>query len=165
MQTTQPTPEDIDRWRKLYETYHTQLKPNRISGAQLYDYLKSHYPVLPIADARCQKVVSANILENECFARELPAGAAPDPVCCKINREGNGLALYAAQDAVFSGIDIFVGIDLVSGYFIVEGSSLLWDELYAQRGLNENNLSNFYCVAEYITCLSRFDQLQRVLSL
>ena len=78
-------------------------------------------------------------------------------------RSGAGEALYCAQIAVLAGIDIFVGIDLVSGYFLVEGSSLLWDELYAQRGLNETDLENFYSVAEYIQCLKRFDMLDRVL--
>ena len=33
----------------------------------------------------------------------------------------------------------------------------------AQRGLNEDDLENFYCVAEYISCLTRFDLLEETL--
>ncbi len=163
MQTKQPTAEDIAHWKKLFAEYGPRLKPNRIGGAQLYDYLRAHYGVLPMQEARLKKIISDNITKNECFNRELPSGVSPDPVCCKIARDDAAASLYAAQDAVYSGCDIIVGIDLVSGYFLVEGSSLLWDELYAQRGLNETDLSNYYSVAEYISCLQRFGLLDQVL--
>ena len=39
---------------------------------------------------------------------------------------------------------------------MVEGSSLLWDELYVFRGLDEQDLENYVCVAEYIACMRRF---------
>lgn len=55
------------------------------------------------------------------------------------------------------------GIDLTTGYFCVEGSSRLWDELYVFRGLDETDIQNFYCVAEYISNLKKFDQLESVL--
>ena len=160
MQTTQATQEDIARWKRVFAEYKPRLKPNRISGAALYAYLESRYPLLMMEDKRADQVVIGNILNNECFASLLPAGEQPEPVCCAIEPVGSGLALYRAQDAVFSGCDIIVGIDLVSGYFLVEGSSLLWDELYAHRGLNEVDLENFYCVAEYIACLIRFGMLE-----
>ena len=163
MQNTQPTAEDIARWKQLYAKYRPRLKPNRISGTELYAYLETRYPRLPMEDARAKRVVIANILENDCFASALPPGTSPDPICCTIARAGNGEALYREQDEVFSGCDIFVGIDLVSGYFLVEGSSLLWDELYAHRGLNETDLSNYYSVAEYISCLKRFNLLEQAL--
>ena len=40
-----------------------------------------------------------------------------------------------------------------SGFFCVEGSSLLWDELYVRRGLDRQDLQSPYCVAEYLACL------------
>jgi len=163
MQTTQPTAQDIVRWKQLYAKYQPRLKPNRISGTELYAYLESRYPLLPREDARAKRVVIANILENDCFASALPSGTSPDPVCCTIARAGSGEALYRAQEEVFSDCDIFVGIDLVSGYFLVECSGLLWDELYAQRGLTETDLSNYYSVAEYISCLKRFNLLEQAL--
>ena len=164
MQTKQPTAEGIAHCKKLFAEYGPRLKPNRIDGAQLYDYLRAHYDVLPMEDARLTQIVSDNITKNECFNRELPAGTPPNPVCCKILRNDAASKLYTTQDAVYSGCDIIVGIDLVSGYFLVEGSSLLWDELYAHRGLNENDLSNYYSVAEYVSCLTRFGLLEQTLN-
>ena len=163
MQTALPTKEDIAHWKEVFADYHTRLKPNRISGGQLRDYLTAHYPAFSVQDAKLDQVVSGNILANECYARALPQGVSPDPACYKLAREGTALPLYASQDAVYAGCDILVGIDLVSGYFFVEGSSALWDELYAQRGLSEDELSNYYCVAEYVSCLTRFDLLEQAL--
>jgi len=165
MQTTQATKQDIERWKQIYQQYRPRLKPNRISGATLYAYLESRYPLLPLDDPRANRLVTENILSNKVFARQLPKGCMPEPVCCTIARAGNGTDLYRTQDAVFAETDILVGIDLVSGYFLVEGSSLLWDELYARRGLNEDDLENTYCVAEYIACLQRFGMLDHVLSI
>lgn len=164
MQMTQATEQDLAHWKQVYQQYRPRLKPNRISGATLYAYLESHYPLLPLDDPRANRLVSENILSNKVFARQLPKGCVPEPICCTIAPTGNGAELYRAQDAVFAGIDILVGIDLISGYFLVEGSSLLWDELYAQRGLNEDDLENAYSVAEYVACLERFGILDRVLS-
>ena len=164
MQTTLSTEEDVARWKRIYSEYRPLLKPNRISGAELYDYLDSRYPLLPLEDERANQMVNDNIRHNAFFACQLPAGTLPDPVCCVIEPVGSGGALYRAQDAVFFGCEIIVGIDLVSGYFLVEGSSALWDELTAQRGLNETDLENVYCVAEYISCLSRFGLLEQTLA-
>ena len=164
MQTTPPTRQDLTRWKQVYAEYRPQLVPNRISGAALYAYLESHYPLLMQEDPRARSLVTQNIFANESLARQLPEGRSPEPVCVVIEPVGAGLALYRAQDAVFEGCEILVGIDLVSGYFLVEGSSLLWDELYAHRGLNEGDLDNVYSVAEYIACLTRFDMLVAVLS-
>jgi hypothetical protein len=158
-----PEPEDVSAWQQTFAAYRSRLRPNRISGAELYEYLVSRYPFLPLKDERADRVVRGNILKNKCFADELPKGGQPTHVCGVIAREGTGMELYRTQDGVFSGCDIFVGIDLVTGYFTVEGSSLLWDELYARRGLNERDLTNPYCVAEYVSCLKRFGSLEQTL--
>lgn len=163
MQLTQATKEDLARWKRVYAEYRPRLRPNRISGAALYAYLDSRYPLEPLEDTHIEQVLIDNILKNKCFACELPPGKSPDPVCCVIEPVGAGAALYRARDPVFAGCDIIVGIDLVSGYFLVEGSSALWDELYAHRGLNEADLENAYCVAEYIACLTRFGMLEETL--
>ena len=163
MQTALPTQEDIARWKEVFAEYHTRLKPNRINGEQLRDYLTAHYPAKPIQDAEMDQVVTGNILANECYSRALPEGASPTPVCFKLAREGAALPLYASQDALYAGSDILVGIDLVSGNLLVEGSTLLWDEQYAHRGLSEDELSNYYCVAEYVACLTRFGLLEQAL--
>ena len=162
MLTHEPTLEEISNWKQVFATYQPRLKPNRKSGEELITYLRAHYPLHDLADADADQVVIQNILQNESLARELPPGAVPKPVCCIIEPVDAGKALYREQDACFQGIEIFVGIDLVTGYFVVEGSSRLWDELCAFRGLNEHDLSNYYSVAEYVACLERFDLLDQI---
>ncbi|MEA4869426.1 MAG: hypothetical protein VB062_02165 [Christensenella sp.] len=164
MLTHLATPEDVAQWKQTAERYRGRLLANRISGSELYAYLQSRYPLLPLDDAHANQVVVSNILENDCFASELPPGALPEPVCCIIENKDAGAALYRAQDELFSGCEIFVGIDLVSGFFAVEGSSLLWDELFAHRGLSERDLANSYLVAEYVACLTRFGLLEQTLA-
>jgi len=159
-----PTQGEIAEWKRVFEQYKDRFKPNRISGAMLYAYLESRYPLMSMEDEGGEQVVISNILNNECFACELPEGVSPDAVCCIIEPVGAGTALYAAQEKFYSNCDIFVGIDLVTGYFCVEGSSLLWDELFARRGLNENDLKNYYVVAEYVACLERFGLLEQTLN-
>ena len=162
MLTHEPSIEEITGWKQVFAAYSLRLHPNRKSGEELYAYLRSHYSLRDLADADADQVVIQNILLNEPLARELPAGTAPKPVCCIVEPVDAGEALYREQDACFAGIEIFVGIDLVTGYFVVEGSSRLWDELYAFRGLNGNDLKNYYSVAEYIACLKRFDLLDQI---
>lgn len=162
---TQPaTPELIESWKNTFAQYKPRLQPNRKSGAEVKAYLLSKYPVREETSESARKVVTGNILANKPFKDELPLGMQPEPYCAIVLRQGAGETLYAAQDEMFSGVDIFVGVDLVSGYFLVEGSSLLWDELFAFRGLNETDLENYYLVAEYIACLERFGMLEQALS-
>jgi len=162
MLTHEPTIQDIATWKQVFAQYRPRLKPNRKSGETLLAYLRSRYSLRMLHDSRADQVVVQNILLNESLASELPSDAAPKPVCCIVESVGAGEALYQEQDACFQGIEIFVGIDLVTGYFVVEGSSRLWDELYAFRGLNETDLANYYSVAEYIACLERFDLLDQI---
>jgi len=63
-----------------------------------------------------------------------------------------------------NGEDIVnIGIDLVTGFYYVDDDENLWDELCAFRGLDEEDLKNFYCVAEYVNCLKKFNRLDEVL--
>ncbi|MPN52317.1 hypothetical protein SDC9_199973 [bioreactor metagenome] len=55
-------------------------------------------------------------------------------------------------------------MEIETASFHVEGSSLLWDELFAYRGLDEMDLRNFYMVAEYAACLKRFGMLEGALT-
>ena len=163
MQTKPPEQEDLARWKRVYEAYKPRLRPNRISGAELYAYLISRYPFHPLEDPVYEQVVCDNILLNESFACQLPPEKLPEPVCCMVEPVGAGRTLYHNRDAIYEKSDILVGIDLVSGYFLVEGCPDLWDELYAHRGLNEDDLRNPYSVAEYIDCLKKFGMLDETL--
>ena len=67
-------------------------------------------------------------------------------------RTGSGTRLFT-QDPVYRQQDtIFVAIDEITGTFHVELSVLLWDELFAFRGLDAADLENCYLVAEYLAC-------------
>ena len=70
-----------------------------------------------------------------------------------------GKRYIKTRDEMFKGRKIFIGVDLASGYFMVEGSSMLWDELCAFQGLDAKDIENYYCVAQYISCLKRFNKL------
>lgn len=157
MLTQEITPDTIEEWKSVYEKYKNQLKPNNKTAKQLIEYLKQKYPVKEITDNRLKKVVTGNVLQNDCFAEKLPAYKDPKAIVFAIQNKGAGKALYEKQDAQFKGEGIVVGIEIVTGYFMVEGSSMLWDELFAYRGLDSTDLKNFYLVAEYINCLKKYD--------
>lgn len=163
MLTTPATPELVAQWKRTYADYRDRLRPNRRTGEEVLAFLKKRYPLKELTDEAAKRVVSGNVLSNDALREQLPEGTVPVPACFLVERTGEGKKLYDGQDACFDGIDVFVGIDLASGWFCVEGSSLLWDELYAFRGLNEKDLANFYSVAEYVACLQRFGELENVL--
>ncbi len=155
------TPEMVERWRKTWKEYKDRLSPNRKTGKEVLEYLKSRYPLKESDDPKAKQVVIDNVLYNEPYAEKLKA--EPSAVAFIVENEGSGRHLYENQDEVFRGIRIFAGVELESGYFHVEGSSILWDELYAFRGLDETVIQNPYCVAEYISCLEKAGLLDNTL--
>lgn len=128
------TPELIEEWKNIYEQYHPFLIPNRKSGEELITYLESRYQVKPIQNDEAKQIVIDNIMSNLAFKEKLPEGSVPIP------------KTYTIGDA------IFVGIDIITGYFHVEGSEEIYDDLYAYRGLDEKDLENYFMVAEYVAC-------------
>ena len=160
----EPTPGLYAQWRQVWSRYRPRLVPNRKNGAALQEYLLQKYPLLPRRDAAALRVITGNILHNAPHVNRLPTGSRPQPVAYQVENTGAGRQLYDQQDPDFRGTPIFVGLDLTSGFFCVEASSLLWDELYAFRGLDDQDLQNPFSVAEYISCLQRFGQLQQTLT-
>jgi hypothetical protein len=148
MLTEQATPQMIQEWKQIFEQYKGKLKSNRKTGQEIVDYLLSKYSLIPVNDDRAKQVVSLNVLENEPLKEKLPDGTEPDPV-----------AFYWNDD----GKKVFIGVDLSSGYFLVEGSAELHDELCAFQGLDSYDLENFYCVAQYIICLQKFNRFDVIL--
>lgn len=157
------TQEMLDAWKVTWNEYKDRLLPNRKSGTEIVAYLTDKYLLSDIHDAKRLDVVTENILNNEPLAEKLPAGKMPLPIAFFVENAGKGKILYDNQDEVFKEIKIFVGIDLTSGFFCVEGSSMLWDELCAFQGLDEKDIQNPFCVAEYISCLKRFGLLKQVI--
>lgn len=148
MLNKQATPEMIEEWKLIFEQYKDKLKPNRKTGQELVDYLLSKYSLTPVLNDDAKQVISLNVLKNKHIKEKLPQGLKPNPVAFCYNDDDN---------------IIFIGIDLSSGYYCVEGNSLLWDELCAFQGLDSKDLKNYYCVSQYITCLRQFNQLDLVL--
>lgn len=159
----EPTPEMVEKWKRIWMEYKDKLLPNRKSGAEVVDYLTNKYPLRELHDVKATQVVINNVVNNKQFADKLPIGTTPSAVTFIVQNTGTGKVLYENQDEIFKGNSIFVGIDLNSGYYCVEGSSMLWDELCAFQGLDKSDLQNYYSVAEYISCLKRFRLLENIL--
>lgn len=151
----EPSPEMIAEWKNAYHKYRARLIPNKKTGMELFTYLTQKYSVSELHDETIKQVVIDNIIQNECHAAKLQDGRAPVIKIFFIENSGPGIYLYENQDEIFAGNRIIVGIDLETAYFLVEGSSLLWDELFAFRGLDKDDLNNFYLVAEYVACNPR----------
>jgi hypothetical protein len=163
MLTRKVTPELVTKWKETAKTFRPLLQPNKKTGPEILAYLTGKYPVRELTTDTLRDVVEDNILSNECHARKMPAGTNPEVQGFVIENTGTGKHLYENQDEMFRGRAIIGAVELHSAYFMVEGSSLLWDELNAFRGLDKEDLENFYMVAEYVECLRRFDLLDSVL--
>lgn len=164
MLTRKVTTEMIREWKETAETYRSLLRPGRKTGAEVLAYLAGKYPVREFTTDTLRDVVGDNILSNECHARKMPAGTIPEVSGFLIENTGTGKHLYENQEDMFRGRAIIGAVELNSAYFMVEGSSLLWDELFAFQGLDEEDLKNFYLVAEYVACLRRFGLLESAIS-
>ena len=166
MLTQEITSEMIEEWKKVWGKYREILKPNRKNGQEIIDFLKSEYSLTELHDKKTLDVIAGNVLENECWAEKLLQNEKPSPKAFVVNNTGRGQALYKEkeQDGIFRGTDIIIGVDLASGFYCVEGSSFLSDELCAYQGLDEKDMQNFYCAAQYIACLERFGLLEKVLN-
>ncbi len=168
MLTTEPTPEMYEEWKRIWNQYKNRLKPNRKSGLELLDYLSRKYVLTEIWEDEAADAVRLSVTMNRPFAEKLPHGTEPLPRTFYLENKGNGEIFYKSEnqdpDDLWGGdiTRIFIGIDTVSGYFMVEGSTMLWDELYAFQGLDEADIQNPYCVAQYIACLKRFDLLDEI---
>lgn len=163
MLTQPPTQEMIEHWKAVWRQYRGRLTPNRKSGQELLDYLCARYPLTEIDDPEAYEVVRQNVLQNEHLAQKLPVDTKPIPRAFFVEDTGKGHELFACRESLWTGDKIFVGIDLASGWYLVEGSCVLRDELCAFQGVDETDLENFYLVAEYISCLERFGWLDSIL--
>jgi len=165
MLTQEPSSEMIEEWKNVWNEYKTKLKPNRKSGQELLDYLTQKYVLTEIDEKEAAEAVCLNVTLNKPFAEKLPDGTVPFAKAFFLENIGNGQIFYNNENKdpkALWGRDvtrIFVGIDLVSGFFMVEGSTRLWDELCAFQGVDEADLQNPYSVAQYIGCLKRLDLL------
>ena len=153
----EPTLEMIEQWETVWQKYKDKLLPNRKSGVNILEYLTNKYPLREVQGKYTQVVID-NVVLNKHSAKRIPKEMKPSAVAFIIENTGEGRKLYENQDEIFKGCEIFVGIELVSGNYHVEGSSLLWDELCAFQGLDEMDIENSFCVAQYIYAIEKFGQ-------
>lgn len=169
MITQEVTPQMLAEWKHTFEKYKDLLRPNRKSGAEILAYLQSNYALTEITDPQALTVISDNVSMNPFNAEKLPCGQEPLPKAFYLENVGNGGKFYLSEnrdDPDLWGAEItkiFVGIDLCSGFYIVEGSTMLWDELCAFRGVDEKDLKKCVVVAQYIDALKRFGKLDSVI--
>ena len=158
------TPQQIEEWKEIYNEYRDELHPNRKTGQEMVVFLQNKYSVIELCDDLWHQLVIENLMSTEHFANKLSPGKMPSAVVYQVQNKNLAKRLFDSQDEVFLGSPIIVGIELETGYFYVQGSSELWDELFTFRGLDEADLKNYYLVAEYINCLKKFGRLNEILS-
>ena len=168
MITRKPTPDILAEWKNVFEQYKDLLQPNRKSGTDLLDYLQSNYSLTEITDAEVLSVILENVTNSTVFSEKLPDGQQPLPKAFYLENIGNGQKFYLSENKdpldLWGGeiAKIFVGVDVSSGFCMVEGSTMLGDELRVFQGIDEKDLENYVVVADYINALQRFGKLDRI---
>lgn len=137
MLTTEPTSEMMKEWKRIFDQYHSALTPNRKSGKEVDQYFREKYAYQLFDNAEFKEMASLNITENDYFKNKLPKDTLPN---IQSYQTGN----------------VLVAIDLYTGEFHVESESIeeaisVHDDLFVFRGLDEEDLKNFFLVAEYVT--------------
>ena len=160
---TKPAPEMIEKWKNIYKQYKDRLCPNKKSIAELLNYLNQKYQLTEIFDKKLDFIIKGNAAESP-FLEYKPKKDMLKSRGFYVNNSGAGEILYENQDEIFEGSKIIVGIEYETNFFLVEGSSFLHDELTAFHGLNEKELLNYFAVAQYISCLSKFGMLDSVIN-
>ena len=159
MITKAPTIEMLEEWKTVWMQYKDKLKPNRKSGIELLGYLQNKYILTEINEKEATDSIIYNVTMNKPNAEKLPVGITPIPRAFFLENVGNGEILYLDENKdpidIWGGdiTRIFVGIDEVTGFFMVEGSTMLWDEMCVFRGIDEKDLKNIALVSEYINSL------------
>ncbi len=136
MLTTEPTAEMIAEWKRIFESYHSSLTPNRKSGKEVDRYFREKYVYRLLDNAEFREIAALNITENDYFKGKLPKDTLP---YIQSYQTGN----------------VLVAIDLHTGEFHIESENTeevisIYDDLFVYRGLDEEDLKNFFLVAEYV---------------
>jgi hypothetical protein len=131
----------IEEWKRIYDAHHSDLRPNRKTGKEVDRYFREKYPCQPLEHPEFRRMVALSIMENDFSKDKLPAGTFPD---VQSYQTGN----------------VLVGIDLSTGEFHVESEDIedvipVYDDLFVYRGLDADDLKNFFLVAEYVKLTRR----------
>lgn len=151
----EPMEDMIKEWKEIFNQYKGKIKPNKKDGLDIIKYLKNHYSITEIQNDELKNIVESNIKDNGFNFNKLK-GENPIIRIFEVNNNEKNAELYNKQDDIFKGIKIVVGIELKTSFIFVEGSSYLYDELTAYTGLDEDDIKNYFLVAQYIKCKEKF---------
>lgn len=151
----------IHEWKAIFEKYSPILKPNRKSVPKIVELLNSKYPLEKDLSNKSKKVVEGNVLNNF-YGTRLQKGEPLDITVFSVKNEGNAKSLYKMQKEPFKGVTIMIGAETNSGYVYVEGSPELADEITTLQGLDSEELTNYFLVANYIRCMKEAGKLESI---
>ena len=132
MQIKKLVPPLTEQWKAIYEKERPNLQPNAITGEELAEYVQSRFHGEPITEEAYLDAIGTDV-KNSAFFSEKLHGKEPDP------------AAFRLPDGTF------VGIDLVSGWFIAENDTVR-DELTFVKGLDEEDLYNPIRTVDWLRC-------------
>lgn len=148
----EPTEKMIKEWKDIYNIYKNKLRANKKDSLEIIEYLKNKYSIIEIENQELENIIYDNIILNE-YSKNKLEGRNPIIRIFEITDK----KLYDIQDKIFKGNKIIVGIELNTSYIFVKGSSYLYDELTAFKGLDEEDIKNYFLVAQYIKCKKNFE--------
>ena len=154
----------IQEWKLVSTEYKPLLQPNKKEISEVIQYLKQNYRTNEDSSEKVKQVVIGNIIMNEPLSAKIPKGKELLPIVFRVLNEEKGKKLYEEQEEVFENCPIIIGMEFETGCIFVEGSSELADEITAFQGLDEDDLNNYYLVANYIRCLKKYGFLETVLN-
>ncbi|NJJ34304.1 hypothetical protein GSQ51_11745 [Clostridioides difficile] len=155
--TKEVSQEKIEQWKSVYEKYKDTLKVNSKPISEVIEFLKQKYTVKEESSEEFKDVIINNIKLNKPFSEKIANNAELKPIVFTIQNEGNAKKLYDAQEEIYSGCTITVGMEFETGCVFVEGSDELNDEITAFRGLDKYDINNYYLVANYVRCLKKYE--------
>lgn len=132
MQIKKLVPPLTGQWMAVYKRERPNLSPNAVTGEELCEYVRTRLHAEPWADETALDAVKKDVENSTFFAKKL-CGAEPQP------------AAFRLPDGSF------VGIDLVSGWFIAENDKVR-EELTYVKGLDEDDLENPIRTVEWLRC-------------
>lgn len=154
----------VKGWMDTYKKYGPMLLPNRKTVADLIEYITTNYPVEENKSEKSKSVVVHNITMNEFLAKRIPDGKNLNPIVFLVKNEGSAKDLYQKQDGIYKDVPIIIGMESETGFAFVEGSKELSDEITAFQGLDSDELTNYYLVANYVRCLQKYNRLNEVIN-
>ena len=132
MLTTEPPSEMNAEWKRIFDDNYSVMKPNRKTGYEVDYYFRQNYPYHLSDNTDFQKIAYLNITQGSSFENV--------PVDIHYYQTGN----------------VLVAIDLHTGGFYIESENIeevipIHDDLFVYRGLDEEDIENYFLVAEYVT--------------